>query len=464
MSVFQFGRKISFQRRDKLGVLCALVHLLQPNYKQKLARYFFSHQEIKLGSRPGLWFCFLTQERLPNAYYGFWAVGKCPSQKSVHFTEGTNPSCSIPKPQWLDIIFYSGSPFEGQEVPIRWKVGSRLVRVLSPPTSVFWGRWWWSTDTDPAERTGDCGGSRGGYFVDQACQWHLWAEVVLAGIQPHDHTGLQGRLGIVGQTPQRRGKWVWWTRSSLATRSHGQSMWRSRRGRTGCLWQQGEAKHPFSCTVTLLVRSLTCRPGLSHMAARSLLASLLGTHSLSCFTEMTALQKPEGRWWSDLLSRDWGHSLASVDPCMLSSHFERLRICFDCPKNRWGMGEPGASPQLRFYSTGCVRSWAGVPAVPWSSLPMATAVARCPRHGLRAHEAGSGTWNRRSEGTCRGPRELTVSVWYSRNGQVCVSQGSFCDSVYSINAIITHVSLKSTHRILEHGSASVPSSRVQLVF
>lgn len=56
VSVFQFGRKISIPGQDKLGVLCALACTLRSNLRQKLAKYFFSHQKIKLGSRPDVWF------------------------------------------------------------------------------------------------------------------------------------------------------------------------------------------------------------------------------------------------------------------------------------------------------------------------------------------------------------------------------------------------------------------------
>lgn len=62
-------KKISIPRQRKLGVfLCALVHTLQSDCKQKLAKYFFSPQEIKLGSRPGIWFWFPIQEEFLNVY------------------------------------------------------------------------------------------------------------------------------------------------------------------------------------------------------------------------------------------------------------------------------------------------------------------------------------------------------------------------------------------------------------
>lgn len=47
-------RNVTFPGQEKWRVLCALAHILQTSYRQKLAKYFFSHQEIKLGSRPDI--------------------------------------------------------------------------------------------------------------------------------------------------------------------------------------------------------------------------------------------------------------------------------------------------------------------------------------------------------------------------------------------------------------------------
>ena len=78
-------------------------------------------------------------------------------------------------------------------------MGARLMKVWSPSTFVFYAVRWLSIDIDRADSRREHGGSSGGYFIGQACKWHQWAEVTLAGTQSHDHTELQGRLGTAVQ-------------------------------------------------------------------------------------------------------------------------------------------------------------------------------------------------------------------------------------------------------------------------
>lgn len=153
---------------------------------------------------------------------------------------------------------------------------------------------------------------------------------------------------------------------------------------------------------------------------------------------MTALQQPEGRWWSDPLGRDLDHSLASVSPCMLSSHFEQLRIFFDCPKNRLGMEEPGASCSLCFILAllGHELEW-----LPQVIPPHGNSTSSVPQ------TQADSSWGRirHMEPKVRGhlPRAKRAhyfSLIFQKRPGVCFSGELLWQCVYSNSAII-HMSL-----------------------
>lgn len=125
--------------------------------------------------------------------------------------------------------------------------------------------------------------------------WHLWAQVTLAGIQSHDHTKLQGSLGIVGQIRAKEAREMGmvnsWSVSAPEPQSEGSKG--AADVESSCLLQKGRSQGALLPSV--LPSSIKAEStGLSHVVGQSLLASLIKTHVPVSLRKPMALQKPVG--------------------------------------------------------------------------------------------------------------------------------------------------------------------------